>query len=61
MGSEVLTARLLIVKGSGMLQHLDWYIVTYVSKDNTGFIVTVKQSISPVDWLTQIDLQDDRV
>lgn len=43
------------LKASGMLQHLDWYIVTDVSKDNTGFVVTVKQSISPMDCLTQID------
>ena len=36
-----------------MLHHVDWYKVTYVSKDNTGFIVTVKQSTSPRDCLNQ--------
>jgi len=41
------------LKASGMLHHAEWYIVTYASKDNTGFTVTVKQSISPVDRLTQ--------
>ena len=43
------------LKASGMLHHAEWYIVTYVSKGNTGFIVQVKQSISPMDCLNPID------
>ena len=43
------------LKASGILHHVDWYIVTYVSKDNTGFIVTVKQSITPMYGLIPID------
>jgi hypothetical protein len=43
------------LKASGVLHHVDWYIVNYVSKDITGFIVTVKQSIIPMDCLTQTD------
>jgi hypothetical protein len=43
------------LKSSGMLHHAECYIVTYVSKENTGFIVAVKQSVSPMDCLSQID------
>jgi len=54
VGFEFLTARLQL-KASGILHHVDWYIVTYVSNDNPGFIDTVMQSIISKYCLTPID------